>query len=112
MSELTVDRIGDVALVTLSHSLVWVIVGLALVCTGVFISQASATSYLREAAPAGGRVSAAGLYLSCYYIGGTVAGVVPSYLWALGKWPACASFISPLPLRRVIVGAHASTVSG
>ncbi len=80
-------------LLTLSHSLAWVICGLALVCTGVFISQASATSYLREAAPAGGRVSAAGLYLSCYYIGGTVAGVVPSYLWAIGKWPACVAFI-------------------
>lgn len=84
------------ALVTLSHSLAWVIVGLALVCTGVFISQASATSYLREAAPAGGRVSAAGLYLSCYYIGGTAAGVVPSYLWSLGKWPACVAFIAAM----------------
>src|SRR5215470_6495877 len=61
-------------LLTLSHSLGWVICGLTLVCTGVFISQASATSYLREAAPAGGRASAAGLYLSCYYIGGTIAG--------------------------------------
>ena len=84
------------ALLTLSHSLVVVIAGLALLCTGVFISQASATSYLREAAPAGARASAAGLYLSCYYIGGTVAGVVPSYLWSIGKWPACVAFIAVL----------------
>jgi len=83
-------------LLTLSHLLAWVICGLALLCTGVFISQASATSYLREAAPAGGRVSAAGLYICCYYIGGTVAGVVPSYLWAIGKWPACVAFILAL----------------
>jgi predicted MFS family arabinose efflux permease len=83
-------------LLTLSHSLAWVICGLALLCTGVFISQATATSYLRHAAPAGGRVSAAGLYLSFYYIGGTVAGVVPSYLWAIGKWPACVAFIMAL----------------
>jgi predicted MFS family arabinose efflux permease len=83
-------------LMTLAHSLPWVIGGLALLCTGVFVSQASATTYLREAAPPGGRVSAAGLYLSCYYIGGTVAGVVPSYLWALGKWPACVGFIAVL----------------
>jgi MFS transporter, YNFM family, putative membrane transport protein len=81
---------------TLSHSLAVVIGGLALLCTGVFVSQASATSYLREAAPAGGRVSAAGLYLSCYYSGGTVAGVVPSYLWKLGKWPACVAFVAVL----------------
>jgi predicted MFS family arabinose efflux permease len=89
--------------ITLSHSLAWVIAGLALVCTGVFISQASATSYLREAAPAGGRVSAAGLYLSCYYIGGTIAGVVPSYLWALGKWPACVAFIAALQVVVLVI---------
>jgi MFS transporter, YNFM family, putative membrane transport protein len=90
-------------LLTLSHSLAWVICGLALLCTGVFISQASATSYLREAAPAGGRVSAAGLYISCYYIGGTVAGVVPSYLWAIGKWPACVAFIMTLQVTTMAI---------
>jgi predicted MFS family arabinose efflux permease len=85
-------------LLTLSHSLAVVIGGLALLCTGVFISQASATSYLPEAAPVGGRVSAAGLYMSFYYLGGTVAGVVPSYLWAIGKWPACVAFIAMLQI--------------
>jgi YNFM family putative membrane transporter len=81
-------------ILTLSHS-VWVVViaGLGLVCTGVFIAQATSTSFLRVAAPAGARASAAGLYLSCYYVGGTVAGVVPSYVWALGKWPACVGLV-------------------
>ncbi len=53
------------AAITLSHSL-WVVIlpGLGLVCTGVFIAQSTAASFLRMAAPAGGRVSAAGLYLS------------------------------------------------
>jgi YNFM family putative membrane transporter len=79
---------------TLSHSL-WVVIfpGLGLLCSGVFIAQSTATSFLRMAAPAGGRVSAAGLYLSCYYVGGTLAGVVPSYLWTLGKWPACVALV-------------------
>jgi MFS transporter, YNFM family, putative membrane transport protein len=36
-------------------------------------------------------VSAAGLYLSSYYLGGTIAGVAPSYMWRLGHWPACVS---------------------
>lgn len=85
-------------LLTLSHSLAVVIGGLALLCTGAFISQASATSYLPEATPVGGRVSAAGLYMSFYYVGGTVAGVVPSYLWAVGKWPACVAFIAMLQM--------------
>lgn len=80
--------------ITLSHSL-WVVVlpGLGLVCTGVFIAQSTATSFLRMAAPAGGRVSAAGLYLSSYYIGGTIAGVAPSYVWRMGRWPACVALV-------------------
>lgn len=79
---------------TLSHSL-WVVIfpGLGLLCSGVFIAQTTATSFLRMAAPAGERVSAAGLYLSCYYVGGTLAGVVPSYVWALGKWPGCVVLV-------------------
>lgn len=83
------------ALLTLSHSL-WIVVlaGLGLVCTGVFIAQATANSFLRLAAPAGGRASAAGLYICCYYIGGTVGGVLPAYVWSLGKWPACVALIA------------------
>ena len=83
------------ALVTLSHSL-WMVVlaGLGLVCTGVFIAQATANSFLRIAAPAGGRASAAGLYICCYYGGGTAGGVVPAYIWTLGKWPACVALIA------------------
>lgn len=88
---------------TLVPSLSFVIAGLALVSTGVFISQASATSYLREAAPEGGRVSAAGLYLSCYYIGGTAAGVVPSFFWRLGGWPACVGFIAAMQLVTIAI---------
>ena len=80
-------------LVTLIPWLPAVILGLALVSTGVFISQTTASSHLRDAASEGGRVSAAGLYLSFYYLGGTAAGVVPSFFWHLGKWPACVAFI-------------------
>jgi MFS transporter, YNFM family, putative membrane transport protein len=76
-------------LLTLAPSLWIIIVGLTLCSSGVFISQAAAITYLREAAPAGARVSAAGLYLSCYYIGGTVAGIAPGYLWRFGEWTAC-----------------------
>lgn len=83
------------ALITLSHVL-WVVVlaGLGLVCSGVFIAQATSNTFLRLAAPAGGRASAAGLYICCYYIGGTFGGVLPAYMWELGKWPACVALIA------------------
>jgi len=66
---------------------------LTLVSSGVFIAQTASQSHLRVAAPPGARVTAAGLYMTCYYFGGTAAGVVPGAFWALGKWPACAAFI-------------------
>jgi len=68
-------------------------VGLTLLSTGVFIAQTASQSHLRVAAPPGTRVTAAGLYLTCYYLGGTAAGVIPGLFWALGKWPACVIFI-------------------
>jgi YNFM family putative membrane transporter len=80
-------------LLTLASSLVVVIAGLTLLSTGVFIAQTASQSHLRVAAPPGARVTAAGLYLTCYYLGGTAAGVVPGLFWALGKWPAYVAFI-------------------
>ena len=80
-------------LLTLAPSLPVIIVGLAMLSSGVFISQTASQSHLRVAAPPEARVTAAGLYLTCYYIGGTAAGVVPGAFWALGKWPACVAFI-------------------
>ena len=80
-------------LLTLAPSLPVILLGLALVSSGVFISQTAAQSHLRVASPPEARVTAAGLYLTCYYLGGTAAGVVPGFFWALGKWPACVAFI-------------------
>ena len=78
---------------TLAPSLPIVILGLTLMSSGVFVAQTAAQSHLRVASPAEARVTAAGLYLTCYYLGGTAAGSVPGLFWSLGKWPACVAFI-------------------
>jgi predicted MFS family arabinose efflux permease len=104
-SSLTLSLTG--VLITLDHALPVVVMGLALCCTGVFISQACATSFLREAAPPEGRASAVGLYVACYYAGGTVAGVVPSYLWKWGAWPACAVFIALVDVASIALALRA-----
>jgi YNFM family putative membrane transporter len=85
-------------LLTLSHSLWLVIVGLAMLSSGVFIAQTASQSHLRVAAPAGTRVTAAGVYITFYYLGGTAAGVIPGAFWAWGKWPACVAFIVTMQL--------------
>jgi len=91
-------------LLTLSHSL-WIVVlpGLGLVCTGVFVAQATANSFLRHAAAPGTRASAAGLYICCYYLGGTAGGVIPSYVWNLGRWPACVTLLASILLLTLLI---------
>ena len=83
---------------TLASSLPVVILGLAMLSSGVFVAQTASQSHLRVAAPAGARVTAAGIYITFYYLGGTAAGVVPGAFWALGKWPACVAFIVVMQL--------------
>ena len=90
-------------LLTLAHSLPVVIAGLAMLSSGVFIAQTASQSHLRVASPPGTRVTAAGLYLTCYYLGGTAAGVVPGMFWAMGKWPACVAFIVVMQLAALAV---------
>jgi YNFM family putative membrane transporter len=79
------------ASLTLVHSLPVIALGLAIVSSGVFIAQTCAGSFLRDAAPLGGRVSAAGLYICSYYIGGTVGGELPGVVWKLAGWPGCVA---------------------
>ena len=75
--------------ITMLPSLLLVGFGLAMTGAGVFIAQTCANSFLRDAAPAGTRVSAAGMYICCYYIGGTVGGVLPGLAWRYAGWPGC-----------------------
>jgi sugar phosphate permease len=71
--------------------------------SGVFIAQTATQSFLRLASPAEARVTAAGLYLTFYYLGGTAAGVVPGAFWALGKWPAWVAFFVTMQMVALTV---------
>ena len=62
-----------------------IIVGLALFSTGVFIFQAIGT--VQTGVVAGrSRSSAAGLYVTFYYIGGTLGATVTGWMWAADGW--------------------------
>jgi predicted MFS family arabinose efflux permease len=101
-------------LLTLAPSLPVVILGLTMLSSGVFIAQTASQSHLRVASPPEARVTAAGLYLTCYYLGGTAAGVLPGAFWALGKWPACVAFIvfmQTLALTIALAGWRAPTIA-
>jgi MFS family permease len=101
-------------LLTLAHSLPIVILGLAALSSGVFIAQTASQSHLRVASPSGARVTAAGIYITCYYLGGTAAGVVPGAFWAFGKWPACVGFIvfmQLIALSIALIGWRTTTLA-
>jgi predicted MFS family arabinose efflux permease len=80
------------SLLTLGHALTSVIIGLALVCSGVFAAQAAANGYIGIAA-ARDRGLAVGLYATFYYIGGSLGGSVPALVWNLGGWAACVALV-------------------
>ena len=56
------------------------VVGLALVSSGVFIAQAAASSYVGASATHD-RGLAVGLYAMFYYAGGSAGGALPSLFW-------------------------------
>jgi YNFM family putative membrane transporter len=79
-------------LITLGHGLAWVLVGLTLNSAGVFVGQSMATASLPRLVP-DARSLAVGLYLTCYYIGGSAGGTAPSLLFVHYGWPACVALI-------------------
>lgn len=82
---------GGVLLTLIPH-LGAVLAGLAACSTGVFVCQSSAASYVGRVAGRG-RASAAGLYTTFYYGGGTLGASLPSVAWKFGGWTACVLMI-------------------
>ena len=89
-------------LLTLAPSVGLVIAGLAICCTGVFIAQAIATSYIGTVAEHS-RALAVGLYVTCYYAGGSVGATAPALLWRWGGWPACVTLVATVQILTVAI---------
>ncbi len=80
------------ALLTLAPSLPAIVVGLALCATGVFVAQATATSYI-GAVTTQDRGVAVGMYSTFYYAGGSTGAALPSLFWNAGGWTACVALV-------------------
>jgi predicted MFS family arabinose efflux permease len=84
-------------MLTLVKSLPVVIVGLAIFSSGVFVAQAAAT--VQTGAIAGrARSSAAGLYVTFYYLGGTVGATLTDWFWRWEGWPGCVLLLGTVSL--------------
>ena len=75
-------------LLTLLPSLIAIVAGLTLAAAFGFICQACSTSYVALTARQA-RSSAVGLYVTFYYLGGSVGGIVAGVAWVLGGWTGC-----------------------
>ena len=80
------------ALLTLTHSLVGIVAGLALCSTGVFIAQATTSSYI-GAVTRSSRALAVGMYSTFYYAGGSTGGALPSAVWRAAGWTGCVLLV-------------------
>ena len=79
-------------LLTLLPSAIGITAGLALAIGGMFIEQVLATGYIGVAARHA-RSTAVGLYVSFYYVGGSLGGVLPAGLWHRAGWPGCVALV-------------------
>jgi predicted MFS family arabinose efflux permease len=88
---------GGGALLTLVPWLPAVVAGLALSATGVFIAQATTSSYIGAVTPSD-RALAVGMYSTFYYTGGSAGGALPSMFWRAGGWTACVLLVVAVQL--------------
>ena len=79
-------------LLTLLPNLPGFTAGLAVLSTGVFISQSTASSHI-GAVTTSHRSAAAGLYVFFYYLGGSAGAAILGVAWKLGHWPACVACV-------------------
>ncbi|MFZ2447077.1 MAG: MFS transporter [Syntrophobacteraceae bacterium] len=89
-------------LLTLIRSIPVIIGGLALGATGVFICQSAASSNVGKAAQSA-RSSAAGLYVSLYYLGGCMGSILPGFFWQQTGWPGCVAIIIGMQLITALI---------
>jgi len=86
---------------TLLPSLLAVIIGLAMCCTGCFIGHSSASSYLGTVAREA-RASAVGLYVMCYYAGGSAGSALSGHFWNRNGWPGCVALVAAVQVLTIL----------
>jgi YNFM family putative membrane transporter len=77
---------------TLAPSVLAIIAGLTLCAACGILCQTVATSYVTTVAK-DGRSSAVGLYVTSFYIGGSMGAFLPGLAWNSGGWPACVLMV-------------------
>ncbi|AMW85352.1 MFS transporter [Pseudomonas yamanorum] len=87
---------------TLLPSLWCIVLGLALSSTGVFLAQAAASAFTTATARHN-KAGAVGLYLTCYYLGGSFGAIAPALIWGRWGWTGCVALIIGFQLLSLLI---------
>jgi YNFM family putative membrane transporter len=97
---------GCGALLTLAPPLAPIILGLTLCAAAGMLCQTISTGYVTAIAKEG-RSSAVGLYVTAFYVGGSMGAFLPGLAWDAGGWPACVAMVVATCAFMAVVAALA-----
>jgi len=83
-----------------------IIVGLVFCAACGMLCQTIATGYVTTIAKEG-RSSAVGLYVTSFYVGGSMGAFLPGLAWNSGGWPACIAMVVAMLAAMALIAALA-----
>jgi predicted MFS family arabinose efflux permease len=94
------------AVLTLAPPVPAIIVGLTFCAACGMLCQTISTGYVAEIAKEG-RSSAVGLYVTSFYIGGSMGAFLPGLGWEWGGWPATIAMVVAMLAIMAMIAALA-----
>ena len=94
------------ALLMLAPPVAAIVVGLILCAACGMLGQTIATGYVTAIAK-DGRSSAVGLYVTSFYVGGSMGALLPGLTWNAGGWPACIAMVVAMLAAMALIAALA-----
>lgn len=89
---------------TLAPNLFVIVAGLGVLAGAVFVEQALSLGFIAAAARRA-KSTAVGLYVTSYYVGGSLGGILPGFLWHRFGWPGCAGLTVAVQLIVMAIAA-------
>jgi predicted MFS family arabinose efflux permease len=89
-------------LFAMGHVLIQEIIALAILASGVFLSQVAGSSHVGVSTDKA-RSAASGLYVMSYYLGGTFGALAPGYFWKVAGWRGCVALIVAVQLITISI---------
>jgi MFS transporter, YNFM family, putative membrane transport protein len=94
------------AVLMLAPPLPAILAGLVLCAVCGMLCQTIATGYVTAIAKEG-RSSAVGLYVTAFYIGGSMGAFLPGLAWDAGGWPAAVAMVLAMLAAMALIAAFA-----